>query len=139
MSRKIPSLRSALGRARGLGSAKHGVEHWWAQRMTALALIPLSIYGVAAFFNNVVGGGYADAVVWLHSPFAAVLVILFILVAFHHAASGVQVVIEDYVHCEAVKLASIIAVKFLASAFALLGTIAVIKILFSVSGALPHV
>jgi len=138
VSRKIPSLRSALGRARGLGSAKHGVEHWWMQRLTALALIPLSIYGIAAFFDSVAFGSYEDAVIWLHSPFAAVLVILFILVAFHHAASGLQVVIEDYVHCEALKLASIITTKFLAAAFALLGCIAVIRVLFSVSGVAPH-
>src|ERR1700749_5335796 len=112
MKKNKSSMRSLLGRARGLGSAKEGVEHWWMQRLTALALIPLSLYIVGTFFNAVVfGSGYDSALAWLSSPVTAVTMILLFGTAFHHAASGVQVVIEDYVHCEMWKLLSIIAVK----------------------------
>lgn len=132
MSKKIPSLRSPLARVRGLGSAGHGTEHWWVQRLTALALIPLSLYVTATFFIYVVYGGYDGAVYWLRSPLNSAFVILFVLVGFHHAASGLQVVIEDYVHCECAKLASIVVVKFIAAFFALLGVLAAVKVLFGV-------
>lgn len=132
MSKKIPSLRSPLGHARGLGSAKSGTEHWWHQRLTAIALIMLSVYVVMTFLCAVTIGGYQTAIDWLQSPITATFLILFILVGFHHAAAGMQVVIEDYMHCESAKLAAIIATKFFAAAFALLGTLAVIKILLGV-------
>ncbi len=132
MSAKRESLRSSLGRVRGLGSAKGGTEHWWLQRLTAIMLVPLSLYVLVTFFTYAVFGGYAGAIYWLRSPFAATLVILFLAIGFHHAASGVQVVIEDYVHCEAVKLVSVILVKFFAAAFAILGILATVKILFGV-------
>jgi len=130
MKNKTPSLRSSLGRVRGLGSAKGGTEHWWLQRLTALALIPLTLYVLNGFFTYVVFGNYSGAVYWLHSPFSATAVILLLAVGFHHAASGVQVVIEDYVHCECAKLFGVITVKFLATAFAVLGILATLKILF---------
>ena len=132
MSKKIPSLRSPLGRARGMGSAKFGTEHWWHQRLTAIALVILSTYVVTTFFCAVVMGDYMMAIEWLKSPLSATFFILFILVGFHHAAAGMQVVIEDYMHCESAKLTAVIATKFIASAFALLGTLAVIKILLGV-------
>jgi succinate dehydrogenase / fumarate reductase membrane anchor subunit len=144
MSKKSKSLRTPLGKVRGLGSAREGTHHWWRQRLTALALIPLSLVIMGSFFNAVVfGDGYSSAIGWLSSPFAAVVVILSLGVGFHHAASGVQVVIEDYVHGEALKLTSIIIVKFAAVSLALLGAIAVIKILFfslpPLPPSLPHV
>jgi succinate dehydrogenase / fumarate reductase membrane anchor subunit len=131
MTKETKSMRTPLAEARGLGSAKDGVEHWWLQRLTALALIPLSMYVVGSFFNAVAfGSGYDSAIAWLSSPFGAVTMILLIGVGFHHAASGMQVVIEDYVHSEALKLISLIAVKFIAAALTLLGSLAVIKVLF---------
>jgi len=126
------SLRSPLGKARGLGSAKHGTDHWWKQRLTALALIPLIIYVFASFYMNVADGGRDGALLWLRSPFAATFVVLFLLFAFHHGASGVQVVIEDYVHHEKAKLGAIMLVKFFAAILALLGVLATVKILFGV-------
>jgi succinate dehydrogenase / fumarate reductase membrane anchor subunit len=132
MKKNIPSFRSPLNRVRSLGPAHHGTGHWWMQRLTALALIPLTLYVLNGFFTYVVFGNYESAVYWLRSPFSSTFVILLIAVGFHHAASGLQVVIEDYIHCECAKLASIIAVKFLAVAFALLGILAAIKILFGV-------
>jgi succinate dehydrogenase / fumarate reductase membrane anchor subunit len=128
-----PSMKSALGRVRGLGSARAGTEHWWMQRLTSLALIPLSLILMGSFFNAAVfGNGYADTVAWLHRPWGAGTVLLFLAVGFHHAASGTQVVIEDYVHCECMKLASVITVKFAAAAFAVIGILAAGKIFFGV-------
>lgn len=130
------SLRSPHAQVTGLGSAKHGVEHWWQQRVTAIALVLLSLYLVWMFVSNVVFGGYTEATDWLSSPIDATLLILFIGTAFYHAALGIQVVIEDYVHCEAVKLASLLAVKFIAAAFGVLGILSIIKVLFW--SVLPH-
>ena len=127
---KTKSMRSPLGVARGLGSAKGGTEHWILQRMTALALIPLSLYVLTGFFNAVVLGGYEDAVLWLHSPLSATFVLLFLLVGLRHATVGLQVVIEDYAHCEATKLTLLFIVKFVALALAVLGTLSVAKIFF---------
>lgn len=128
--KKSTSMRAPLAEVRGLGSAKGGTEHWWLQRLTALALIPLSLYVISEFFVGSVYSTHETAVAWLSSPFTAVFMILFLVAGFHHAASGAQVVIEDYVHNEALKLGKIIGVKFVSIAFALLGSIAVIKVLF---------
>src|ERR1700754_1483257 len=96
MSMFSPSnLRSPLGRARGLGSAKEGVHHWWAQRVTAVALIPLTIWFVVSVVR--MASGRTDFGFWLDSPVNAAALILFIAVAYHHAALGMQVVLEDYV------------------------------------------
>jgi succinate dehydrogenase / fumarate reductase membrane anchor subunit len=125
----MSSLRSPLGRARGLGSAKEGVAHWWAQRLTAVALVPLCLW----FVISVIGLAGADLPIlegWLNKPGNATLLVLLILVVFHHAQLGLQVVIEDYVHCEAKKVAAIAAVKFLAAALAVFLVLSVIKIGF---------
>lgn len=130
--KQTKSLRSNLGRVRGLGSAGHGTEHWWLLRVTSFILIPLSLYVIGNFFVSVIGGGYSDAILWLRSPFSATLVILFLGVAFHHAANGLQVVIEDYIHCEGLKLITLVIIKFLCAALAILGTLATVKVLFGV-------
>ena len=124
------SLRSDLGRVRGLGSAKEGVGHWWAQRVTALALIPLTVWFVASIVR-LVGAPHAAVVDWVASPVPAILLILMIVAAFHHAQLGLQVVIEDYVHDEGVKLLSIIAVKFAAALLGLFCVIAVLRTAFA--------
>ncbi|HLI10451.1 MAG TPA: succinate dehydrogenase, hydrophobic membrane anchor protein [Alphaproteobacteria bacterium] len=119
------SIRTPLGRVRGLGSAKEGVQHWWMQRLTALALVPLSLWFI---FTMVAHAGYdhGQIVGWLGHPSNAVLLILLLAATFHHAQLGLQVVIEDYVHGEGAKLAGIIIVKFLA---VLLATGAIVGIL----------
>lgn len=132
MSKKKESLRDPLSNVRGLGSAHHGTEHWWLQRLTSIALIPLSIYVIAGFFAAVVYGNYESANGWLHSAFSATGVILFLAVGFHHAAAGMQVVIEDYMHCEGAKLAAIIFTKFMCFTFAVMGILATLKIVFGV-------
>ncbi len=106
----MASLRSPLGRARGLGSAKDGTHHWWAQRVTALALVPLVLWFVASALR-LAGAPHAAAAQWIAQPLNAVLLAALVVAVFHHAQLGLQVVIEDYVHCEALKVAALLAVK----------------------------
>ncbi len=87
-------LRSDLGRVRGLGSAKEGVDHWWRQRLTAIALVPLGLWFVVGAIG-LVGADYNAAADWVASPLNAVLLLLLILATFLHAELGLQVVIED--------------------------------------------
>lgn len=123
------TMRSALGRVRGLGSAKEGVHHWWMQRLTALALIPLAIWFVVSV-AGLAGMSHAEALAWIGSPSVAVALLLLIAATFYHAQLGMQVVIEDYVHDEVVKLASLVAVKFIAIVLGVAAVFAVLKIAF---------
>jgi succinate dehydrogenase membrane anchor subunit len=123
----MTQMRSPLGRAIGLGSAKEGVEHWWRQRTTALLLVPLTLWFVVSVIG-LVGADRQALAAWLHNPMWAVLMILLIAVTFYHAALGLQVVIEDYVHREGLKLASLIVMRLLCILFVLRGFLAVLKL-----------
>lgn len=123
------SMRSPLGRVRGLGSAKEGVGHWWAQRLTSLALIPLGVWFVASVVA-LTGADYASVRGWIGSPIVAGLLVLLIVTTFFHGALGLQAVIEDYVHHEGAKLAALLAVNGLAILLALAGVLAVLVVLF---------
>lgn len=125
----MSDLRTPLSRARGLGSAKDGLHHWWAQRLTAVALIPLVVW-FAVSLVMLSGADYDAARAWIGSPVVMVLLILTVVIGLHHAQLGVQVVIEDYVHSEGLKLASIIAIKFIAVFFGLAATVAILRIGF---------
>lgn len=127
------SLRSPLSQARGLGSAKDGVGHWWAQRVTAFALIPLSIWFVYSLARFPLAD-YGTMVLWVQSPLVAVALVLFFAAMFYHAALGVQVVIEDYVANEGVKLVSIVVAKFALYALGAASIFAVLKIAFQTAG-----
>ncbi len=122
-------MRTPLGRARGLGSAKTGVDHWWAQRLTAIALVPLIVWFVVALVGHI-GADHAAARAWIGQPVNAGLFVLLIAATFHHAQLGLQVVIEDYVHTEGVKLASVVLTKGLAIVLAVAGIFAVLSIAF---------
>ena len=122
-------MRSPLGRVRGLGSAREGVGHWWAQRMTALALVPLALWFVAALVG-LTGADHAAARAWIASPVPAALLVLLVVVSFYHGALGLQVVIEDYVHHEGAKLAALIAVGGVSLLLGLAGVLAVLTVLF---------
>jgi succinate dehydrogenase / fumarate reductase, membrane anchor subunit len=123
------SLRSPLGRVRGLGSAKSGMHHWWHQRLSAIAIVPLSVWFVTAILGRL-DADHAAVVNWIASPFVTVLLVALIVSMFYHAKLGLQVVIEDYVHAEFVKLALLIVMKLAVAFGALLGVIAVLKISF---------
>jgi succinate dehydrogenase / fumarate reductase membrane anchor subunit len=121
------NLRSDLGRVRGLGSAKEGVQHWWMQRVTAIALIPLSLWFVACivFLLDV---DRATAVDWLGSPVTLGLMSLFLVALVYHAVLGLQVVIEDYIHSHAAKIVLLLLIQFAGIALAATGIIAMLMI-----------
>jgi len=106
------SLKSPLGRVRGLGSAKDGTHHFWIQRLTALAIIPLTLWLIISIIS-LVGAGREDVVNWLANPLAALLLILFAVAVFWHMKLGLQTVIEDYIHSEGMKLAAIVLNNFI--------------------------
>ncbi len=121
------SLRSPLSKAVGLGSAKHGFSHWWWQRVTAVALVPLTLWFVYSIIC-LMGGNYDMATAWLSSPINATIMLLFVLTALFHAQTGLQVVIEDYVHTKWVNLTLLLLIKFAAVVMAVLSVISVFKI-----------
>lgn len=120
------STRSSLARAIGLGSAKSGVEHWWAERASAVALIPLTLWFVAALITHS-DSDYAAFVAWLHNPAVMIGMILLLIVLFHHTALGLQVIAEDYVH-SGTKFAVVIAIRLCCLALTISGIIAVLQI-----------
>lgn len=125
------SLRTPLAAARGLGSAKEGVDRWWKQRLTAIALVPLLLW--LGFSVALMGtADYYTVVDWLAHPVNAVLMVLVLAVGFWHGALGVQEVIEDYVATEWKKLALNILVQFAAVVLALAGIFAVLRIALGV-------
>ena len=91
------SYRTPLGRARGLGSAKHGAGHWISERVTSVALVPLSLWAVCSGLT-LSKTGYDGVIDWLHAPLNAVLAMLLLAVGFQHMHAGLKVVVEDYVH-----------------------------------------
>ena len=123
------SLRNPLGRARGLGSAKTGTHHWLGQRLSALALIPPGLW-FAVCALQLTHADYITVIVWLHAPVTAVLLSLFLAALFYHAYLGVQVVLEDYVHTEWLKLASLLAIKAAAFLLAAAGIFTALRIAF---------
>jgi succinate dehydrogenase / fumarate reductase membrane anchor subunit len=120
--------RTPLARARGLGSAKDGVGHWWAQRLTAIALIPLVVW-FAVSLVMLSGADYATARAWIGSPLVMVLLILVIGIGLHHGQLGLQVVLEDYTD-GAWRVVWIVLVKFIAAVFGLAAIVAILRIGF---------
>jgi succinate dehydrogenase / fumarate reductase, membrane anchor subunit len=125
------SLRSPLGHARGLGSAKEGLHHWWLQRLTSIALVPLTVWLVISLIR-LRQSGFEEYAHWIESPLNATTMVLFLGVTFHHAQAGMQVVFEDYVSSHGLRVASVIAVKLLCYALAALSIISVLIVAFGV-------
>ena len=120
------NLRSPIARARGLGSAREGVEHWWAERVSAVALVPLTIW-FAASIMAISGDDHAAFIAWLGSPVSSVCMVLLLIALFYHMALGLQVVIEDYVHSGA-KIPLLVAMRLGCFALATAGIIATLRI-----------
>ena len=120
-------LRSPLGRVRGLGSARGGTHHWWMQRVTSAALLPLTLWFVLSA-AMLAGAGYEATVAWMARPWNATLLLLTIGLTFHHLAAGLQVIIEDYAKPEAAKMGGILAVKAICLVLALAAGLAVLRI-----------
>jgi succinate dehydrogenase / fumarate reductase membrane anchor subunit len=124
---QVDIMRSPLGRARGLGSAKAGAAHWWAQRITSIALVPLTLWFLCAMIR-MIGATRDDVVFWMAGPLPIVLMIALVIATFHHLQAGVQVVIEDYVTNDALRVGSILLVRGLALLLALACIISVLRL-----------
>ena len=127
------SLRSPLGKVLGVGSAKSGVQHWWVQRLTAVALVPLSIWFVASLLS-LPSFDHGTVVAWMSGSWTALLLILLVLTCAWHSQLGVRVVVEDYVHGAAARTVTLVSVLFVHTLIAAAGVFAVLKVAF---GAAP--
>ena len=119
-------MRSPRGRARGLGSAREGVESWWLERVMAVALVPLTLW-FAASLIALGRSDYATFIAWLKTPLAALLMVLLLIALFTHLALGLRVVIEDYVHSGA-KIPVLMAARFACFALGIAGILATLRI-----------
>ena len=119
-------MRSPRGRARGLGSAREGVESWWLERVMAVALVPLTLW-FAASLIALGRSDYATFIAWLKTPLAALLMVLLLIALFTHLALGLRVVIEDYVHSGA-KIPALLAARFACFALGIAGILATLRI-----------
>ena len=121
------NLRHPLARVKGLGASGEGSHHWWAQRISALALVPLSLWFVFSVIGHI-GDSHSEAMAWISTPGVAVMLVLFVGFMLYHAQLGVQVVVEDYVHSKPVKVALLLCVKGLALLAGLSGIFAILRI-----------
>ena len=123
------SMRTPLGRVRGHGSARSGTAHFWWQRVTSVALIPLTI-GVIAIIFSLLGRNHAAVIQILASPLVGIIMLLFIGTSAYHMKLGMQVIIEDYVHDEVPKLVTLMANTFFCCVVGLAGVFAILKLSF---------
>jgi succinate dehydrogenase / fumarate reductase membrane anchor subunit len=123
----IDIMRSPLGRARGLGSARAGAAHWWGQRLTSLALLPLTLWFLCAMIR-MTGATREDLVSWMAGPLPIVLMIALVIATFHHLQAGLQVVIEDYVDNDWLRVSSILLVKGISLLLALACIVATLRL-----------
>jgi len=123
----MTSYRTALGRARGLGAAKHGVGHWISQRVTAVAMVPLGLW---ALYSGLTLSrlGFDGAQAWMHAPLNAVLAILLVVAAFVHMRIGMQEVIEDYIHKTSTKTVLLLLNLFVPILGGVLAVFCILKI-----------
>jgi succinate dehydrogenase / fumarate reductase membrane anchor subunit len=125
----VTIMRSQLGRVRGLGAAKAGLEHWWLERVTAVALVPLTLWFIVSVLA-LLGAGQPQMAAWAGRPLNAVLLLALIVMTFQHAQLGLQVVYEDYIHNKWRLAAAILATKGAAILLGLLASVAVLKLAF---------
>ncbi|MEK9706504.1 MAG: succinate dehydrogenase, hydrophobic membrane anchor protein [Alphaproteobacteria bacterium] len=122
-------MRSKLGRVRGLGSTHEGAHHFWVQRVSAIALVPLIVW-FAISAAPMLGADLATFKAWVARHYNPVLLGLLIVTAFYHGQLGLQVVVEDYVHGEAAKMTTLILIKFGAVLVAACGLFAIARLTF---------
>jgi succinate dehydrogenase / fumarate reductase, membrane anchor subunit len=123
------SLRSPLGRVLGLGAAHDGVQHWWLQRLTSIALVPLTVWFVVSLLA-LPSLGYGTLSAWMSQSSTALLLILLVLTAAWHSQLGVRVVVEDYVHAAGARTLTLVLIGFAHVLLAAAGVFAVLKVAF---------
>ena len=123
------SLRSPLGRVLGTGSAKDGTGHWWALRVSSVALIPLTLWFLYSLLA-LPGLDYATVKAWLALPISSFLTVLSVIVITHHSYLGTTVVVEDYVHGAGLKVVTLMVLRFLYVLFGGAGIFAVLRVAF---------
>lgn len=121
-------LRTPLSQVRGLGSAREGTGHWWMQRVTALALIPLTGWFIYSLLTSLLGGDPVKVAEWLSHPLPAIALLLLLSAMFYHSKLGIQVIIEDYVHCEGKKIFLLLLNNFTHITLAVIAAFAVVKL-----------
>ena len=119
-------MRAPLARASGFGLAKNGVHHWWMQRVSAVALVPLTMWFLAAIIAKT-GADYTAFVAWVRNPITDILMGPLLIALFYHAALGLQVIVEDYFHSD-VKFAAVIAVRLACFTLGAAGILATLHI-----------
>lgn len=120
--------RSPLSHATGPGSTRKGVGHWWAERVTAVALVPLTIWFLVSVVT-LTGSNHAGVVNWLRTPSATICMVLLLVALFYHMPLGLQVIIEDYVHSRA-RFLVLIAMRLGCFALAVTGIVVTLRISF---------
>jgi succinate dehydrogenase / fumarate reductase membrane anchor subunit len=123
------SLANPLRRVLGTGSAKSGVEHWWLQRLTSIALVPLSVWFVVSLLA-LPSFEHATVIAWMGQSWTALLLILLVLVGAWHSQLGVRVIVEDYVHHPGAKTLTLVLLVFVHVLAAAAGVFAVLKVAF---------
>ena len=123
------SMRTPLARAKGLGAAGHGAEHWWLHRMTAVSNVPL-IISFVIIVASLAGSTYEQATAIVSHPLVALLLLLAVISVTNHMRLGMQLPIEDYIHDKGWKLAALIANNFYAVVIAVACLWAVLKVSF---------
>lgn len=125
----VVMMRSTLGRVRGLGTARSGLLEWWGQRVTAAALVPLVVWFVVSLLIHL-GQDAATVGHWVAKPWNAVLLLALLVALFRHLGLGLKVIIDDYIHGEAAKLATILVMKSVLTLFWIAATLSVLKLAF---------
>jgi succinate dehydrogenase / fumarate reductase membrane anchor subunit len=125
----MKSLRSPLGRVEGLGSAKNGVHHWWLQRLSSIALVPLTIWFMVSLLS-LPSLDHVTVIAWMAQSWTALLLILLVLVATYHSQLGVRVVVEDYIHTSGMRTLTLVILTFVHALIAVAGVFAILKVAF---------
>ena len=123
------SMRSPLGRVLGTGAAHDGVRHWWMQRLTSIALVPLTVWFVVSLLA-LPSLGYGTLIAWMSQSWTALLLILLVLTAAWHSQLGVRVVVEDYVHGAGARTLTLVLIGFAHVLLAAAGVFAILKVAF---------
>jgi len=125
----MKNLRTPLGSVSGLGSAKSGVHHWWVQRLSSIALVPLAIWFTVSILS-LPTLDHVTIISWMAQSWTALLLIVFVLVATYHSQLGVRVVVEDYVHNTGMKTLTLVILTFAHALLAVAGVFAILKVAF---------